>query len=178
MTAEALLGNALGKIAIDPTLLTATILGTQEGLEMCGVCPSAVGATCFNTPRNPLSVIVGLGGKISGTVTINLTEAGMLHLVGKLMGEEYTEVNEDAIDGIMELGNMIAGRVKENLLGTEYEIDQISLPSVIFGDGYQVLYSRGITTCGVEFEFNDIPFSLANDRFFSTTVSLLPGSGV
>lgn len=178
MTADSATELSLGKLAIDPILLTATLLGTQEGLEMCGICPSAVGTSCFFTPRNPLSVIVGLVGKVSGTVTINLTETGMLHLVSKLMGEEYTEVNEDSIDGIMELGNMIAGRIKENLLGTDYEIEQISLPSVIFGDGYQVLYSRGITTCGVEFELGDIAFSLDNDRFFSTTVSLLPGSGV
>ncbi len=170
--------EAKSKLSVDPVLLNATIMGTQGGLEMCGICPGAVGTTCFFTPRNPLSVIVGLVGKSSGTVTLNLTEAGMLHLVGKLMGDEMTQVDEDAIDGIMEIGNMVAGQVKDALVETSFEISNISLPSVIFGHGYQVLYSRGLSTCGVEFELADLPFSLMNDRFFSSTVSLLPGSGV
>lgn len=145
---------------------------------MAGVCPEAVGATCFFNARNPMSVIVGLVGKCSGTVTLNLTEAGMLFLVGELMCEKYESVDEATIDGIMELGNIVAGRVKTNLEGSEYDIKHISLPSVIFGQGYQMLYSRGLITCGVEFELSGLPFSLMNDRFFSTTVSLMPASGV
>lgn len=178
MTETETLVASLTKLAVEPVLLNASIAGTQEGLAMCGICPRAVGATCFFTPRNPMSIIVGLVGECSGTVTMNMTEAGVLHLTSKLMGEELERLDEDAIDGIMEIGNMVAGRVKDNLVGTEYEISHISLPSVIFGHGYHVLYSRGMKTCGVEFELEDLPFSLVNDRFFSSTVSLLPAAGV
>ena len=177
MSTETAVGTNFAKLSVDPELLSATITGTQEGLDMCGICPKAVGATCFFTPRNPMSVIVGLVGKSSGSVTLNLSEGGMLHLVSGLMGEELETVNEDAIDGIMEIGNMVAGRVKDWLARTESEISNISLPSVIFGHGYQVLYSRGINTVSVEFELTDLPFSLVNDRFFSSTISLLRGAG-
>ena len=177
MTSETALEQTLNKLAVDAVLLSATIQGTEEGLSMCGLTPKAVGATCFFTPRNPMSVIVGLVGQSSGTVTLNLSEAGVLHLVNSLTGEENSVVDEESIDGIQEIGNMVAGRVKDILMKTEYEIENISLPSVIFGHGYQVLYSQGINTCSIEFELEGMPFSLKNDRFFTCTVSLLPSAG-
>lgn len=178
MTAETESPSGLSKLSVDPVLLDATIRGLQEGLLMCGLEPKAVGATCFFTPRNPMSVIVGLVGQSSGTVTLNLSKAGALHLVNALTCEESTEVDEETIDAIQEIGNMVAGRVKDILLESVYEIEHISLPSVIFGHGYQVLYSQGINTCSIEFELENMPFSLENDRFFTCTVSLLPGPGV
>ncbi len=165
-------------LAVDACLLNAAITSTREGLGMCGVEPKAVGASCFTAPRNPMSIIVGLVGKTSGSVTLNITEKGMLHLVSKLLCEECERVDEDSIDGILEIGNMIAGRLKVALDGSQYQVSNISLPSFIFGPGYQVFYSRGIDTVGVEFELEDMPFSLGNDRFFSVNVSLLPASGV
>ncbi len=77
----------------------------------------------------------------------------------------------------MELGNMVAGCIKESLLDTEYGVSQISLPSLIAGSSYSVMYSRGIHTVSVEFEIPDISMVKLKDRFFTTTVSLLRGSG-
>jgi CheY-specific phosphatase CheX len=165
------------KLAVDPVLLDAVIGGTQTGLEMAELCPPAVGASRFFTPRNPLSVIVGLVGRSSGSLTLNLSESGMLHMVNKFMATDYTEIDEESLDGIMELGNMIAGSLKTTLANSDHHVDYISLPSVIFGQSYQVLYSKGISTVCVEFELEEMPFSVLNDRFFSATVSLLRGAG-
>lgn len=169
--------DGASRLSVDQVLLNAVISGTQTGLEMAELCPPAVGASQFFTPRNPLSVIVGLVGKSSGSITLNLSEKGMLHMVNKFMGSECAAIDEESLDGIMELGNMIAGSVKTTLLDSDYRVDQISLPSVIFGQSYQVLYAKGISTVCVEFELEDMPFSALNDRFFSATVSLLRGAG-
>jgi CheY-specific phosphatase CheX len=178
MSSETTDTNSMPQLAVDACLLSSVIKSTIEGLGMCGIEPKAVGATCFSASRNPMSIIVGLVGRTSGSITLNMTEKGMLFLVSKLLCEEFDTVDEDTIDGIMEIGNMVAGRMKVNLEGTEYQVSNVSLPSIIFGPGFQVLYSRGINTVGVEFELEDMPFSLLNDRFFTATVSLLRGAGV
>lgn len=106
------------RLAVDPLLLDATTTSTMEGLGVCGVDPKAVGATSCTAPRKPMSIIVGLVVKTSGGITLNITEKGMLHLVGKLLGEAFSIPDEDSIQCILELGDMIAGRMKAALDGT------------------------------------------------------------
>jgi CheY-specific phosphatase CheX len=160
-------------LQIDPTLLHAVIKGTEQGLEMTGLKPPPVGATRFFSATRSISVIIGLVGGNNGTVTLNMSEGGMLHLAGKLIGETQVKLNEDNFDAISEIGNMVAGRIKELLAGTQYEMAHISVPSLVMGANYDVYYTRGITSVSVEFEMAEIPITEPKDRFFTTTVSLL-----
>lgn len=164
-------------LQIDQQLLEAIIQSTLVGLEMTNLGPVPVGAGRFATTHHSITVMVGLVGKHSGNMALNISEAGMLHLAGAMMGEEYREVSEDTIDAIMEVGNMIAGAIKGPLCGTGYEISNISLPSLILGNSYNMVYARGIVSVAVEFEIPNMPFATMNGRFFSTAVSLLKASG-
>ncbi len=160
-------------LEIDPVLLDAVITGTKQGLEMTGLCPPPVGASRFFSTSRPISVMVGLVGRTNGTCAVSLTERGMLHIAGKLMGEECKTMDADSIDAIGEIGNMIAGRVKELLTGTEYEMQNISVPSVIIGQSYGVHYARGMHTISVDFELEEMSISDLRERFFTTSLSLL-----
>jgi chemotaxis protein CheX len=160
-------------LEIDPVLLDAVITGTREGLEMTGLCPPPVGASRFVSNSRPISVMVGLVGRTNGTCAVSLTERGMLHVASRLMGEEFKSVNAETVDAIGEIGNMIAGRVKELLVGTEYEMQNISVPSVIIGQNYGVHYARGMHTISVDFELVDMPLTDLRERFFTTSLSLL-----
>jgi CheY-specific phosphatase CheX len=162
----------MANLNIDGTLLEATIDGTLQGLEMTGIQPAPVGATRFFSTRQPIAVMVGLVGKASGNVTINLSERAMLKLAGALMGEEPATPTEDTFDGIMEIGNIVAGGIKEKLLGSDYEVERISVPSLVLGASYEVHYTRGINIVSVEFELEEIPLVYHRDRFFSSTISL------
>jgi CheY-specific phosphatase CheX len=168
-------GDAL--LNVDQVLLRALINGTQSGLAMAGLTPEPVGASRLTQARHPITVMVGLVGKHSGNMALNLSERSLLFLVGRMMGDEVSELNEESVDAIMEVGNMIAGSVKGPLRNTDYAISHISLPSLVFGPGLNVVYARGIQTVSVEFEMPGLPFNTMNDRFFSTTISLLQGSG-
>ncbi|GEM_PF-782621 len=165
------------KLDLDETLLETIISGTQAGFSMTGLSPRPVGCSRFFSARHDLAVIVGLVGTSSGSMTVNMSEKGMLYISGCLIDEVQSHITEENIDGIMELGNMVAGCIKESLLDTEYGVSQISLPSLIAGSSYSVMYSRGIQTVSVEFEIPDVPVTNLSDRFFTTTVSLLRGSG-
>lgn len=166
-----------GLLQVDQLLLKALIAGTRSGLEMAGVIPEPVGASRLTQARHAITVMVGLVGKHSGNMALNLSETGMMYLAGRLLGEPMKELNEESIDAIMEVGNMIGGAIKSPLRNTGYAISHISLPSLIFGRSLSMVYARGIKTVSVEFEIPGLPFSTMNDRFFSTTISLLQGSG-
>lgn len=160
-------------LEIDPILLDAVITGTKEGLSMTGIQPPPVGASRFFSTARPISVMVGMVGRTNGTCAISLTEKGMLHLASGLMGETRTTVDSETVDAIGEIGNMVAGRVKELLNGTEFEMQNISVPSVIMGQSYNVHYARGMHTISVDFELEGMPITDLRERFFTTSLSLL-----
>ncbi len=165
------------QLSLDETVVNAIVAAAASGFSMTGVAPVPVGASRISTARHELSVIVGLVGRNSGNMTLNVSRGAMFYLAECFTGEKQVEVNEENIDAVMELGNMLAGAVKEQLLTTEYHIEQISLPSMIAGQRYDVVYARGILSVTVEFEIAEMPVTAFSDRYFSITISLLKGSG-
>lgn len=163
---------------VDPVLLAAAVQGTHVGLSMTHTKLVPVGTSRLSTARHAVSVVVGLVGAHSGNVALNMSESAALHLASSLMGTSIAQFDEDCLDAIMELGNMVAGGIKTALAATPYAMQNISLPSLVLGQGYSMAYSRGIRTVSVEFELIEMPFSLMNARFISSTLSLLRGTGV
>jgi CheY-specific phosphatase CheX len=162
---------------INQTLLDCVIRSTQAGLSMTDILPDAVGASRFSTGAKDISVIVGLHGRCNGNMTLNLSENTACFLAGRLAGEEFKEMNEDTVDAICEIGNMVAGRFKDELIGTEFQFEAISLPALILGAKYELYHFKNITTASVTFEIDEISVVRIQDRFFSTTISLLGQSG-
>ena len=160
-------------LKVDQTLLESVIKGTTVGLQMTGIVPPPVGASCFFDSRRTVSIMVGVVGNNNGNVTLNMSERAMLWLAGKLLFEDQTEVNEESIDAIMEVANMVAGAIKEELVGTQFEAANISVPSMIWGAAYSVVYTRGMNTVTVEFELEEMPLSMLGDRFFTVTLALM-----
>jgi CheY-specific phosphatase CheX len=165
------------KLELDERLLEAVLKGTALGLQMTGLNPPAVGASRLFNAIRPIAVIVGMVGRNNGTVTLNLTERTMLYLTGKLLGEEQKGPTEDNLDAIMEIGNMIASHIKDNLRGSAFDVQAISVPSLILGASYTVHYSRGLSTLSVDFELQEIPVTYYLDRVFSVTISLMQKMG-
>ncbi|MBI5361541.1 MAG: chemotaxis protein CheX, partial [Planctomycetes bacterium] len=130
-------------------------------------------ASKLHGASKPIAVLVGLVGRSNGMVTLRMTERGMYHIAGKLSGEEHTQVDEACLDAIGEVGNMIAGCIKDNLMGTDYEVLNLSVPSLVLGANYDFYMTRGFNTVSVEFELTQIPIAFQRDRFFTVTISLL-----
>lgn len=162
---------------VDPVLLAATVRGTRMGLSMTQANIVPVGTSRLTTARHAVTIMVGLVGVHSGNIALNFSEAAAKHLAAGLLHTIVDEMNEICIDAVMELGNMVAGGIKRELVSSEFAIENISLPSLVLGQSYSMAYSRGIRTVSVEFELPDMPFSPLNGRFFSSTLSLLSGTG-
>jgi chemotaxis protein CheX len=104
---------------------------------------------------------------------LSFDERTMLFIAGALMGEPQKEVAEDNLDAIGEVANMVAGRIKEALVGTNCEVSNISVPSIVMGASYSFYCTRGFNTCSVEFEVPGIAQAYLRDRFFTATLSLM-----
>ncbi len=91
-------------------------------------------------PEYEISGIIGLSGKVTGCVVINLSKAIALQLVSALIGEEVTDLDDDCTDAIGEIANMIAGNAKTDF---PTEGTTISVPSVVVGK-HKVSYPSGL----------------------------------
>jgi CheY-specific phosphatase CheX len=162
---------------VDPLLLAAVVQGTHIGLMMTRARLLPVGTSRLTTARHAVTAMVGLVGVHSGNVALNMSEHAALYLASGLLSTTFTDINEDCVDAIMEIGNMVAGGIKNSLASTPYAMQHISLPSLVLGQRYTMAYSRGIRTVSVEFELSDMPFSQMNGRYISCTLSLLGSVG-
>ena len=120
-----------------------------------------------------VSVLVGLLGDYTGTMALNVLDRAAALLAGALLGEEDREFDEETLDGIGEIGNMIAGGVKDLMKGTQMAFSNIACPAVVMGASYDLYYSAGFTTACVEFEISEIPLVYVSDRVFSVSMSLM-----
>lgn len=157
---------------IDEVLMDACIKSTIAGLEMANVAPRPVGCSVLGARSQDITVVIGIVGRRSGTVTVNLPQPAALCLASKLLDSKYTELNEETLDAVGEITNIIAGKLKGELGSEKYGISNISCPSIIIGADYYMYHFRGFDAVTVEFELQDVPIVMMKDRIFSTTLAL------
>lgn len=160
-------------IAVNPVLLDRLIRGTVEGLMMTGSTPVPVGASRFQVGGGDLTVLVGLIGEHTGTMTLNCATAMALYLGSALIGEPQDRLNEEVLDAIGEIANMVSGSFKDLMLDTKMAFQSISCPAVIIGPSYDLYYYRGFTTLSVEFEIEDMHSVNLKERILRVSASLM-----
>jgi len=159
-------------IGIDDALLNAILRSTSAGFQMAGTSPEPVGVSKISQRSQEISSVIGMVGRRTGTVTLNLSSRAALYLSKAFSGQEHSELHEEVLDAIAEITNIIAGRLKAELGGGNFGIDQISCPSIIIGGDYRVYHFQGFDSASVEFLIPDMPAMVMFDRFFSITLAL------
>ncbi len=105
----------------------------------------------------PISGLIGLSGKASGMVVINLSTEVALKVASTMLMEEISEINEDVIDAVGELANVIAGQAKTEL--AQYDLS-VSLPNVITGEGHTIRFPSATPPLVVPFKTDFGPLRL------------------
>ena len=83
-----------------------------------------------------ISGIIGIvSDNFKGSVVISFPEKTFLKVISKMLGEEYTSITKDIIDGASEITNMIFGQAKIVLNEKGYGI-KTALPSVVHGKNH------------------------------------------
>lgn len=161
-------------VHLDEAILTALIEGTRLGLEMADVSPIPVGCSSVVETNREISIMVGLVGEANGMLCINLSQKAALFLASKMLFEEMTSLCEDTLDALCEIGNLIAGNAKDRLADAPYHLKNISLPSMIVGDSFNMHFAQGIKSVTLEYLLEDMLVDSGLDRTFTVTISLVP----
>ncbi|MFP5386917.1 MAG: chemotaxis protein CheX [Bacteriovoracia bacterium] len=112
-----------------------------------------------------VSGVIGIvSDTFNGSVSITFPEATFLKIMSAMLGEEYTVLDKDLLDGAGEITNMIFGQAKIKLNDRGYGI-KMALPQVISGKNHTLTsLSKGPTVV--------VPFkSTAGDFFVEVFLS-------
>ncbi len=84
-----------------------------------------------------ISGTIGLTGTTKGAVVVSFSKGCALKVISSMMGEEYTDLNDEVKDAVGELTNMISGDARRALseLGANFEA---GIPTVITGQGHEI----------------------------------------
>lgn len=78
----------------------------------------------------------------TGTLAISMNEQIFIKIVGNMLGEEITQIEEKNVDLVGELSNMILGQAKIELMALGYTI-QSALPSCVWGKDHKIKHFGG-----------------------------------
>jgi len=121
--------------------------------SMLGVEPElkALGREVDSLPNQGIAAIVGFAGESEGSVIFTCTTDLAASLAGLMLMEEEVDRDSEEVDDAMgEIGNMIAGQLKNLLCESGNEV-KLSIPIVVRNGDYRIsvpdTYERWRLTC-------------------------------
>ena len=162
-------------LQLNSLIVNALIASVENCLQMCDLKVRVVGVTRIpvQLPEASITGLIGLGGKCTGFISMAMPERVATLAVSGLLLEEHKAINAQVVDGVGEITNVIAGGIKTRLSNTPWTVNNITIPSVILGDSYNITYSKGIEYCGVTFEVDDPDTLTIHGRVFMVNTSLI-----
>ncbi len=110
-------------------------------------------------PRH-IMALIGLSGMARGMVALSFPLDTALNMVNQLLGTDIKVLDDTVSDAIAEMVNIVAGGAKAKLnTGDEEPID-LSLPTVVRGNSYNIDYPSGSIWLEVPFDSDLGSFSL------------------
>lgn len=102
--------------------------------------------------------IIGLAGpNVMGNMMVSFNEKGLLHIVSKMLMEEYKEINQEVIDAVGEITNIITGGAKKEFSEMGIAIE-MALPMVVSGRGVEINQLAASPIISVPFTFPEGEF--------------------
>lgn len=162
------------KLGVNTRLFESVVTAAENGIQMAGSKAECIAVSkAPGTQAGEVTGLIGVHGDVSGFLSLNTAESLALHLVGGLLDETHTVLNPQVVDGVGELTNIVAGGIKSALAGSDWAFSQITVPSMIVGNGYQVAFGSGLELLSVTFEVDNPAAVRLSDRLLNVTLSLL-----
>ena len=146
------------KKSLDTDFINPFLTATLKVLEVQAQVKAQPGKIFMKEAKDhfkgDVSGIIGIVSEsFNGSVVISFPESTFLKVMSSMLGEEYTEISKDIVDGTGEIINMIFGQAKIVLNEKGYGI-KTALPSVVSGKDHSLnTVSKGPTVV-VPFESN------------------------
>jgi chemotaxis protein CheX len=154
--------------------MKALVDAVKSCLTMCDTEAKCVGVSAVPM-RDPgiITGLIGVHGKVSGFVTVNLAESVAISAVGGLLQDRFEKLSPQIIDGVGEMTNIIVGGIKNGLSGTEWGFSHVTVPSVVVGQNYKIAYASGLQFLSVSFEQANDEALMLDDRLINVAISLI-----
>ncbi len=104
-----------------------------------------------------VSGVIGISGKISGTIVLSLSHRTALEILYRMVGTKTSFINEEVCDAVGELTNMIAGQAKSQL--ERYELSA-SIPTIVTGRNHLIQYASNVKPMCILFDSEIGPFAI------------------
>lgn len=110
-------------------------------------------------PRGDVTGLIGLASPtISGSMALVFSEDSILEIVSGMLGEKFSEVNDDVLDCVGELTNMISGGARAGLAKLNMKFE-MAIPTMIQGAHHLVEHkTKGAVIV--------IPFTIESGTFY------------
>ena len=114
-----------------------------------------------NDPQGDITGIIGMASeKMKGTMALIFPKDVAIAVVSKmLMGQQFTDITDEVVDGIGELTNMISGGAKREL-NEQGMLFVMALPSMVKGYNHSVHHQADTEAVIC------IPFDVEAGRFY------------
>ncbi len=151
------------QVKIDVEFVNPFISGTIETLKVQCSTAAQAGKPYLKGTRGEANIaiaaILGLISKpFSGSIAICFPEKVFLAIMGRMLGETFTEITSDLEDGAAELLNIIFGQAKKALNERNLAVEK-AIPSVVRG---QDLYLKHMTMSSAVI----LPFETEHGAFY------------
>jgi chemotaxis protein CheX len=107
------------------------VLAQELGMD---VTPGKLALATGAATTLDVTVVIGITGRLTGIAVYGMPSSMALAVVGKMLGAPVTELDDMALSGIAELGNVITGHATTLLAGLGLVCD-ISPPVLLLGAG-------------------------------------------
>ncbi|MCD6506367.1 chemotaxis protein CheX [Candidatus Poribacteria bacterium] len=105
-----------------------------------------------------ISAIIGLTGKVRGTVVLSFPAKTALMIARRFLDtEKIFKIDEVVIDAVAEMVNIVAGSAKTHL-SDELGLIKLSLPTVVRGRNFEIRYPTGSIWLQIPFNSDLGPF--------------------
>lgn len=112
-------------------------------LETMGGVKSEIGKPSLKNSTISKGDVTGIIGmtadKLKGSLAISFSQAVIIDIVEKMVGEKVTEIDDTVIDMVGELTNMTAGGAKNLLAEKGYDFG-MATPVVVSGKQHEIIH--------------------------------------
>lgn len=166
-------------LILNSLVVNSLITSVENCFQMCDLKVRVAGVTKIPIllPDAPITAMIGMSGKCTGFISVTMPVRVATLSVSGLLMEEHKIIDAQVVDGVGEITNVIAGGLKTKLYNTPWMVNNITIPSVILGERYNISFAKGIEYCGVSFEVDDPDTLTMHERIFMVNTSLMQVQG-
>ena len=106
-----------------------------------------------------VSAVVGLTGDRNGSISISFSKKCAVAVVKNMLGDDISDIIQDAKDAVGEITNMISGQARVGLVDMGLTL-QGSTPAVIMGDNHTIAHMTSALAIAIPFSCEAGTFTL------------------